>query len=149
MPQSYVKIWVHAVFSTKNRQPLISDKIATKVHQLVKDELIAAGCFVQAVNGVEDHIHLLFLLNNQKSIAEVMKNVKGSTSHAINQENLTREKFAWQNGYGAFSVSDNRKHIVEKYIKNQQQHHATKNFQEEWNGFLTSHGFAVVEDDDS
>jgi putative transposase len=146
--QSYVKIWVHAVFSTKNRQPLISSKIESKVHQLLKDELIAMGCFVQIVNGVEDHVHLLFLLNNQKSIAEVMKNVKGATSHTINQENMTREKFAWQGGYGAFSVSDRRIGEVEKYIKNQQQHHAEKSFKEEWDYFVSSHGFSVVEEED-
>ncbi|MCU0392192.1 MAG: IS200/IS605 family transposase, partial [Thermoflexibacter sp.] len=118
--QSYVKIWVHTVFSTKNRQPLISSKIEAKVHQLLKDELITMGCFVQIINGMEDHVHLLFLLNNQKSIAEVMKNVKGATSHTINQENMTHEKFAWQGGYGALSVSDRRVGEVEKYIKNQQ-----------------------------
>ncbi len=148
MPQSYVKIWVHAVFSTKYRQPIIEEKVAPKIYQYIKEELNAMNCYTQIINGMPDHVHILFLLNPQKSLSEVMKNLKGSSSHTINQENLTPEKFAWQNGYGAFSVSDNRMHIVEKYIKNQQQHHAVKSFQDEWDYFLTTHGFAVVENDD-
>jgi len=147
MPQSYVKIWVHAVFSTKERQPLIEEKIAVKVHQLLRDELKTVNCYVQIINGMPDHVHILFLLNPQKSLSEVMKNLKGGSSHTINQENMTREKFAWQGGYGAFSVNYNRMHIVESYIKNQQKHHAEKDFQAEWDYFLTSHGFAVTNED--
>lgn len=88
-----------------------------------------------------DHIHCLFLLNPQKSISEVIKQIKGSSSHFINQSNLTHEKFSWQTGYAAYSVSES---VIEKvflYIQNQKEHHQKKTFQQEYDGFLKLLGF--------
>jgi REP element-mobilizing transposase RayT len=83
-----------------------------------------------------DHIHCLFLLNPQKSVAEVLKQIKGSSSHYINQSNLIAEKFAWQTGYAAYSVSESVVERVYQYIKNQKQHHQNKTFQQEYDEFL-------------
>jgi putative transposase len=90
---------------------------------------------------MSDHIHCFFNLNPQKSIAEIIKQVKGSSSHFINQNNLILAKFAWQTGYAAFSVSESVINKVYEYIKNQKQHHQKKTFQQEFDDFLKVYGF--------
>lgn len=87
-----------------------------------------------------DHIHCLFLLSPQKSIAEVIKQIKGSSSYFINQNNLIAEKFAWQTGYAAYSVSESIIGKVFEYIKNQKSHHQKKTFQKEYDEFIKLYG---------
>ena len=106
MPHSFIKIWIHAIWATKERQPLIHKSVENTIYQFISEELRALGCPVRIINGMPDHIHCLFLLSREKSIAEVIKQIKGSSSHYINQANLISEKFSWQTGYAAFSVSE-------------------------------------------
>ncbi|MCO5230789.1 MAG: transposase [Chitinophagales bacterium] len=87
-----------------------------------------------------DHIHCLFLLSPQKSISQVIKQIKGSSSHFINENNLISEKFAWQTGYAAYSVSESVVGRVFHYINNQKQHHAKKSFQQEFEEFIKIYG---------
>ena len=111
MPHSFNKIWIHAIWATKYRQPMIHRSVENNIYQFIAEQLRAQGCPVRIINGMPDHIHCLFLLSPQKSIAEVIKQIKGSSSHFINQTNLIVENFSWQTGYAAFSVSAS---IVEK-----------------------------------
>ncbi len=141
MPHSFNKIWIHAIWATKERFPFIHQNIEQKVYQFISDQLRELGCQVRIINGMPDHIHCLFLLNPQKSIAEVIKQIKGSCSHFVNQNNLTPEKFSWQTGYAAYSVSESVADKVFRYIKNQKQHHKKKSFQEEYDAFLKLVGF--------
>lgn len=141
MPHSFNKIWIHAIWSTNERLPLIHKTVETKIHQFIAEELRMIGCPVTIINGMPDHIHCLFLLNPQKSIAEVIKQIKGSSSHFINQKNLIAEKFSWQTGYAAYSVSESAVDKVFQYIINQQKHHAKKMFQQEYDEFLKIYGF--------
>jgi REP element-mobilizing transposase RayT len=140
MPHSYNKIWIHAIWATKERMPLIRPSIEQKVHQFLSTQLRELGCPVRIINGMPDHIHCLFLLSPQKSIADVIKQMKGSSSHYINQENLIDEKFAWQTGYAAYSVSESVVEKVFRYIQNQKQHHGKKTFQQEYDEFLKLYG---------
>jgi putative transposase len=140
MPHSFNKIWIHAIWSTKERLPLIHPTIEKKIHQFMAEQLREQGCPVRIFNGMPDHIHCLFLLSPQKSIAEVIKQIKGSSSHYINQNNLIAEKFAWQTGYAAYSVSESVVDKVFQYIKNQKQHHEKKTFQQEYDEFLKVYG---------
>ncbi|MBU2045774.1 MAG: transposase, partial [Bacteroidetes bacterium] len=87
MSHSYNKIWIHAIGATKDRQPLISQEIETALHDFIYSQLKELGCPVRIINGMLDHIHCLFLLNPQKSIAEIIKQIKGSSSHFINEQN--------------------------------------------------------------
>jgi len=118
MPHSYNKIWIHAIWSTKGRIPLISSSIEQKVYPFISEQLREKGCPARLINGMPDHIHCLFLLNSQKSISELIKQIKGSSSHWINQNNLISEKFAWQTGYASYSVSESVVEKVYQYIKN-------------------------------
>jgi REP element-mobilizing transposase RayT len=119
MSHSYNKIWIHAIWSTKNRTQLIQKNIESKLYQFIKEQLREQGCVVSAINGMPDHIHCLFLLSQQKSIAEIIKQIKGSSSHFINQNDFMKEKFSWQTGYAAYSVSQSVVEKVYLYIKNQ------------------------------
>lgn len=141
MPHSFNKIWIHAIWSTKNRESLISKFIEQKVYHYISEQLRAQGCPVRIINGMPDHVHCLFLLNPQKSIAEVVKQANGSSSHFVNQNNLISEKFAWQTGYAAYSVSESVIEKVFNYIKNQKQHHQKKTFPQEYDEFLKLFGF--------
>jgi putative transposase len=128
MSHSFNKIWVHAIWATKDRAPIINDSIEKIIHQFIIDQLKAQGCQVKIVNGMPDHIHCLFLLSPLKSIAEVIKQIKGSSSHYVNQNNLIAERFAWQTGYAAYSVSEAVVDRVFHYILNQKQHHERKSY---------------------
>lgn len=94
MSHSKSKIWVHLIFSTKNRQPLIHTTIRQTVHDELQRQLVKMDCFVDCIGGVADHVHLLFLLNPKKSMADVVKQIKGGSSHAFNQATLTAMPFA-------------------------------------------------------
>ena len=114
MPHSFTKIWIHAIWSTKEREPLIDQSVEQDIYNFISEQLKEQGCPVRIINGMPDHIHCLFLLSAQESISNVIKQVKGSSSHFINQSNLVPEKFAWQTGYAAYSVSES---VVEKVFE--------------------------------
>lgn len=136
MPHAFNKIWLHAVWATKDRQALIKTGIENNVHDYMRQQFIETGCPVRIINGMTDHLHCLFLLNPKLAVANVIKQVKGATSHWINEQNLIAEKFAWQTGYAAYSVSESQSDRVYRYIKNQKQHHAKKTFQQEYDEFI-------------
>jgi putative transposase len=140
MPHSFNKIWIHAIWATKERELLINHAIEQKVFNFISEQLKEQGCPVRIINGMPDHIHCLFLLNPQKSVAEVIKQIKGSSSHFINQNNLIAEKFAWQTGYAAYSVSESIVDRVFQYIKTQKSHHQKRSFQQEYDEFLQLYG---------
>lgn len=140
MSHSFYKIWIHAIWSTKERRPLIDSNLEKKLYPFISEQLKGMGCPMSIINGMPDHIHCLFRLNPQKSIADVIKQIKGSSSHYINQNNLIEEKFAWQTGYAAFSVSESGVSRVFQYIKNQKEHHQKMSFQQEYDEFLKLYG---------
>ncbi|MNK60745.1 Transposase IS200 like protein [compost metagenome] len=140
MSQSFTKLWIHAIWATKNRQELIDFSIEKNLYDFIRQELIELGCPVRTINGMPDHVHVLFLQNPQKTITDIVKQIKGSSSHFINRGEFILEKFAWQTGFGAFSVSESQLNAVYNYIKNQKQHHLKKNGQDEFDEFVKLHG---------
>ena len=143
MSHSLTRIWIHAVWSTKDRFPFLAKNKRAIIINRINEKLVELNCGVRIINGKEDHLHALFLINQNNSIQEIMKNVKGESSHWINQNNLFKAKFSWQIGYGAFSVSESILKKVEKYIKNQQRHHEKITFLEEWNLLLKKHNVII------
>jgi REP element-mobilizing transposase RayT len=140
MPHSFNKIWIHAIWATKERSPLIQLSVESKLYQFISEQLREQGCPVRIINGMPDHIHCLFLLSPQKSISEVIKQIKGSSSHFVNQNNLIADKFAWQTGYASYSVSESVVEKVYEYIKNQKSHHQKKSFHQEYDEFIKLNG---------
>lgn len=144
MSHSLHKIWIHAIWATKDRAHLLNSDIEPNVHNFISEQLKNMGCHLWAINGMPDHVHCLFLLNAQKSISQVMKQIKGSSAHYANQNNLISGKFSWQTGYAAFSVSESGVNRVKQYIQNQKSHHQKQTFEKEYERFeelhLVSHG---------
>ena len=142
MSHSFNKLWIHAVWSTKNRKPFILPETEIKIYDFIRLQFSELECSIIAINCMPDHIHCLFLLNPKKSVADVIKQIKGSSSHFINGNNLTIEKFAWQTGYAAFSVSESILNKVFLYIQNQKIHHQKMSFQNEYDEFLKLHNLS-------
>jgi putative transposase len=125
MPHSLCSVWIHSIFTTKIREFLISDKIEDEVYAHITEQMELAGCSPEIINGMPDHIHMLFQLSAKISIADLLKQIKGNTPHWINENNLIDGKFEWQTGYAAYSVSESELQTVYYYIKNQKLHHST------------------------
>jgi putative transposase len=141
MSHSLVKIWIHAIFATKDKTSLIKDTFESILHNHIKDKLEKElDCKVRNINGTEDHIHLLFLLSPNLTIKDIIQNIKGESSHWVNQSGFMNYKFAWQTGYGAFSVSESMASKVDKYIANQKEHHKTMSYKQEIDLFIKKYG---------
>jgi len=140
MAHSLSKNWIHLVFSTKHRAPLVDEKLEPKIYAIIKEELEGMNCYLSRINGMPDHIHVLFLLHPSKSLADVVKQLKGVSSYKVNQNDWTDVKFGWQKGYGAFSVSESQLPRLQTYIERQKIHHQHTGFDDEYKKFLDLHG---------
>jgi len=137
MPQSLAKLWVHLIFSTKDRYPFLSDKsLRTDMHAYLATVLRNHECETLIVGGVEDHVHALFALSRNYSIADIVKEIKRTSSRWIKEKSPIQKKFSWQHGYGAFSVSQSHLDQVTCYIERQEEHHRRVTFQDEYRAFL-------------
>ena len=134
MPQSLSKIYVHCVFSTKNREPFIKDSLRSDLCSYIIGTLSHLHSYVIEVGAHRDHIHILCTLPRTTTTADMISKVKTSSSKWFKKQGVTH--FAWQNGYGIFSVSASRLPVVKKYILNQDEHHKKITFQEEYRKFL-------------
>jgi REP element-mobilizing transposase RayT len=139
MAQTYYNIWLHIVWSTKDRFPFLSSEIRKKLFTHIDDIATEKGYHLSLVNGIEDHLHCLFSLNPKFAISKMVNDIKGESSHWINEQNFLKTKFNWQRGFSVFSVSESNINKVRKYIKNQQEHHKKITFMEEWNLLLKKH----------
>jgi len=136
MAQSLSRIWIHLIFSTKDRFPFLSDeRLRRDMHAYIATVLRSHDCETLVVNGTADHIHGLFGLSRKHSVAMIIKEIKRTSSGWI-KEISPLEKFHWQNGYGAFSVSQSHLDRVCRYIEEQERHHAGKTFESEYRAFL-------------
>ena len=147
MPQT--KIWIHIVFSTFERKPLLDDSIRENIFKHIFDYSKSKDIYIDRINGYVDHVHLLLSLSRDQTISKVMQFIKGESSHWINKNNLTKEKFEWQDEYFAVSVSESKLEILKKYIDNQVEHHKTKTFKEEYDDFMKRYGFKDLAKADS
>lgn len=145
MPQSLARLHIHLVFSTKNREPIITDAVRDALHAYLATVLQNLGCAPVLINSVEDHAHLLFDLARTVSVSQAVEDVKTASSKWIKTQGPEFAGFAWQSGYGAFAVSESNVDAVREYIANQREHHRKKSFQEEYRRFLERHRIAFEE----
>jgi REP element-mobilizing transposase RayT len=145
MPQSLARLHVHLVFSTKNREPIITDSVRVSLHAYMATVLQNLNCHPVLINSVEDHIHLLFELARTLSVSQAVEDVKKSSSKWIKEQGAEFRIFAWQSGYGVFAVSESNVETVREYIANQREHHRKKTFQDEYRQFLERHRIAFDE----
>jgi REP element-mobilizing transposase RayT len=145
MPQSLSSVLIHLVFSTKHREPWIRANLESEFHAYGSTVLRNLGCPALEMNGTADHVHVLFVRSRVKTIAEVVEELKTSTSKWIKTKGGAFAGFHWQSGYSAFSVSQSNVEQVREYIQRQEEHHATRSFEDEVRDLLAKHGVSFDE----
>lgn len=142
---SWIRIWIHLVFSTKNREAYFF-KIETKekVIDHIKTNAKKKEIWLEEIGGDKDHLHCLISLGKDQTISKISQLIKGESSKWINDNNLTKTKFYWQDDYWAVGVSESHIESVKEYIQNQEEHHRTKSFTEEVEEFMKKYGWKYV-----
>lgn len=140
MSHTYTNLLSHLVFSTKDRQPLIDPDLKPQLLPYMAGIIRNQGNKILSINAVEDHLHLLWELSPTWAFADAVRVLKANASKWVNEN--SHRRFAWQTGYGAFSVSQSNVPAVAHYIENQEQHHRRRTFEEEFLELLTRHGIA-------
>lgn len=141
---SFIKVYVHFVWSTKNRVPLLSADIRSDVFNHIRENARKKNIFIDFINGYSDHIHCLISLNDDLSIGKIAQLIKGESSYWINKNELTKQKFEWQDEYLAIGVGDDKIEAVRKYISEQAEHHKKITYEQEYNKFIERYGFKIV-----
>lgn len=144
----FVKVYIHFVWSTKNRFPYLStSEIRKMVWDHIKENAKEKEIHIDFINGYEDHCHCLVSLRSDQSIQKIMQLIKGESSYWINKNNIIEnEIFEWQDEYFAVSVSESMIDKVRNYIKNQEEHHKKKSFNEEYDDFILKYNFQKFKD---
>jgi putative transposase len=150
----YVRIWVHLIWSTKDRMPLLNEALRGRLFTHIKENASKKDIYLDTINGTEDHVHSLVSLKPDQTIAKVAQLLKGESSHWVNDlsagapaqadQNIGRGKFEWQDEYIAVSVNESMKGALREYIKNQAEHHRKKTFSEEYQEFMGKYGFSIT-----
>ena len=146
MPQSLVQIYVHLVFSTKNRRPYLRDRdFRQRAHAYLQGICENQGCPSLKVGGVEDHVHILCRLSKTLDVSTLIRELKRDSSKWIKQVNPRLAQFHWQQGYGAFSVSPAHVEALINYIDSQEEHHRRESFQDEFRRLCQKYGVEIDE----
>ena len=143
MPQSLAKILVHVIFSTKNREPMISRQVRPSLHAYITGILENLRCPSLQTGGTTDHVHTLLSLARTLTVADVVEEMKKGSSKWMKQQGV--EDFFWQAGYGAFSVGASQRRALIAYIAQQEEHHRHLSFQEEFRRLLDRYGVSYEE----
>ncbi|MBI3004444.1 MAG: IS200/IS605 family transposase [Ignavibacteriales bacterium] len=138
---SYVRVWIHSVWGTKNREPFLSKEIRPKVIDHIRENAKKKQIYIDKLNGYTDHLHCLFGLNADTAISKTLQLIKGESAFWVNKERVTPMRFEWADEYYAVSVSEADLDSVRSYIDNQEQHHRKGTFAEEVSELLKSYKF--------
>ena len=139
---SYVRVWIHAVWGTKNRERLLTKEIRPRVVSHIRENARQKQVYIDRLNGYTEHLHCLFGLNADMTIAKTLQLMKGESAYWINREKIALVKFEWANEYYAVSVSESTLEDVGAYIDNQEEHHKKTLFAEEVEEFLQKYNFS-------
>jgi REP element-mobilizing transposase RayT len=135
----YVKVMIHSVWGTKNREPYLTREIKPLVIEHIKNNAKEKKIWIDTLDGYVEHLHCLFALNADMSISKALQLMKGESAFWINDNKVTRTKFEWADEYFAVSVSESMLDKVRAYIRNQEEHHRKKTFQEEYDEFIRTY----------
>jgi REP element-mobilizing transposase RayT len=140
MPDSYTNQLYHLVFSTKDRQPLITDIHQPRLYDYIGGTIRGLGGISLGINGTEDHVHVLAKLRPDKAVSDVLRDLKANASGWMHDVFPELKDFSWQRGYGAFTVSASNVEKVQDYIARQKEHHQKRSFRDEFIAFLKANG---------
>ncbi len=129
------------MWATKGRYPYLTKEVRSKVFAHIKENAGTKGIYIDHINGYSDHVHCLISLGANQNIATIANLLKGESSHWVNKNKLTKSRFGWQDEYFASSVSHLQLDAVRRYIRNQEEHHKKKTFQQEYDDFISKYGF--------
>ena len=138
---AYLKVWLHLVFSTKNREANLSKEIKEQLIAHIKENAKKKDIYIDTINGYKDHLHCIVALHAEQSVSEIVHLIKGESSYWINQNKLTTFKFLWAEEYYATSISESQLQNVRNYINKQEEHHRKKSFAEECEEYSKIYGF--------
>ncbi len=136
MANTYSQIYMHVVFAVKGRKNAISKSWTEELYKYITGVVTNKNQKLMSVNGMPDHIHLLLSINPDCKLSDLVRDIKANSSRWVNEKRFSKLKFAWQHGFGAFSVSKSQVSKVAKYIENQEEHHSKKTFIQEYIEFL-------------
>ena len=139
MPGTYSQILLHVVFSTKGRNALIKPDIQVRLYDYIGGIVRKEKGTVYAIGGMPDHVPLLFRWRTDRAIADMMRTLKARSSRWVHESFSDAAAFAWQQGYGVFSVSKSVEPSVKRYIEGQAEHHRQRDFKEEFLALLRAH----------
>ena len=139
---SYVRVWIHAVWGTKNREPLLTKEIRPRLVSHIRENARQKQVYIDRLNGYTEHLHCLFGLNADMTIAKTLQLIKGESAYWVNKEKVTPARFEWADEYYAVSVSESALDDVRAYIDNQEEHHKKRTYAEEVEEFLQRHNFS-------
>ncbi|MES2332924.1 MAG: transposase [Bacteroidota bacterium] len=137
---SFVKIWVHAVWGTKNRERILLTEPRKLICHHIQQNASVKGFHVNEVNGYLEHVHCLMLLKADWNIGKQMQMIKGEAANWVNKNGILQQKLEWADEYFAASVSEGKLDILRNYIRNQEEHHRKISFEEEYSHFLKTFG---------
>jgi putative transposase len=137
----FIKLWVHLIWSTKNRDSLISKELKPKLLAHIRENAKTKDAYIDTINCVSDHIHMLISFKGEQSVSKVVQLLKGESSFWVNKNKLSSYKFEWQDEFIAVSVSESAVASVREYINNQEEYHRVKSFKEEYDLFVKKYGF--------
>ena len=140
---SFTRIWVHMIWSTKNREKIIDQELKKKLLEHISCNCSKKNIWLDSINCTNDHIHILISLGAEQMISKIIMLIKGESSHWINKDRLSITKFEWQTEYMAISVSESLVDKTRKYIENQEEHHRRKSIKEEYDAFLAKYHIDV------
>src|SRR5665213_567636 len=138
MANTFNQIHIHAVFSVQNRVCIISKHWQDELYKYISGTIQNHNHKLLAINGMPDHIHILFGMRPTQSLSDLLQDIKGNSSKWINERKFVKDKFSWQEGYGAFSYSKSQLPQVIQYIEKQQEHHRKKTFIQEYKEILNA-----------
>lgn len=141
---SYVKIWIHAVWTVKNRKPIFSQENREILFKHIQKNALEKEILMEIVGGHHNHVHCLFRLKNDQTIEKIMQLLKGESSFWFNKNIDNHSKLTWQKEYFAVSISESQVDNVRNYISNQEDHHKKKTWEEEYQEFITNYGFKIL-----
>jgi len=136
MPQSYVNLLYHIIFSTKNHEPLITETHQPRLYEYIGGIVRKQGGIALAINGMEDHVHLFAKLRQDKALSDMIRDFKAHSSGWLHKVFPELKDFTWQNGYGAFTVSASQAGSIRKYVEQQKLKHRERTFKDEFISFL-------------
>jgi len=128
---SYISIWLHCVWSTKNRIPYLSERIKGDVISHISHNAKLKGIYIDQLNGYQEHLHALISMSGTQNISEIMQKIKGESSFWINKNELTRLKFEWQDDFYCVSIGHSQMEGLKEYIGNQESHHKKVTWEDE------------------